>query len=242
MPKAIFVDTSRCTACRGCQVACKEWHGFGAVPTRQRGSHQNPPDLTHFNYKLVRFNEHKTDGKIQWLFFPDQCRHCTAPPCKDVADGFVKDAIIVDQPTGIVFYTETTKQLTIDQCKDITEACPYNIPRRDTDSGKLTKCDMCIDRVQANMQPSCVKTCCTGTMNFGERAAMLELAKTRLAEVKKKHPAAMLVDPESVSVIFLITEPKKMYHKYVERETETGPLTRKALFAKLARPFGSITG
>lgn len=240
MPKAIFIDTSRCTACRGCQVACKEWHGFGGVPTKQRGSHQNPPDLNPLNYKLVRFNEHKIDGKIHWLFFPDQCRHCLQPPCKDIADVYVKDAIIIDQPTGIVFYTQDTKKLTPDQCKEITEGCPYNIPRRNAETGMLTKCDMCIDRVQAGMQPSCVKTCCTGTMNFGERAEMMELAKKRLADVKKEHPAAMLVDADSLSVFFLITQPKKMYHTYVERET--GPLTRQALFAKLARPFGGIAG
>ncbi len=230
MPKAIFVDTSRCTACRGCQVACKEWKGFPAVPTRQRGSHQNPPDLTHFNYKLVRFNEHKIDGRVQWLFFPDQCRHCVQPPCKDVADVYVKDAIMKDETTGIVYCTEASKKLTIDQCKEIAEGCPYNIPRRNNDTGMLTKCDMCIDRVQAGMQPSCVKTCCTGTMNFGERDDMMALAKKTLDTVKKTQPQAMLVDADSVGVIFLITQPKKMYHKYVEREN--GPLAR-ALFARL---------
>ena len=58
MPKAFFIDTTKCTACRGCQVGCKEWKNFPAVPTKQRGTHQNPPDLTHYNFKLVRFAEH----------------------------------------------------------------------------------------------------------------------------------------------------------------------------------------
>lgn len=239
MPKAIFVDTSRCTACRGCQVACKEWKGFPAVATRQRGSHQNPPDLTPFNYKLVRFNEHKIDGKVHWLFFPDQCRHCVLPACKEMADVYVEGAIMQDQATGIVYCTDESKKLTIDQCREVTEACPYNIPRRNVDTGALTKCDMCVDRVQAGLQPACVKTCCTGTMNFGERADMVALAQKSLETVKKTHPAAMLLDMDSVGVIFLITQPKKMYHKFVERQN--GPLA-KALFARLSTMSRRVAG
>ena len=57
MPKSFLVDTSRCTACRGCQVACKEWKELPPNNTKQWGSHQNPPDLNAYNFKLVRFSE-----------------------------------------------------------------------------------------------------------------------------------------------------------------------------------------
>jgi formate dehydrogenase iron-sulfur subunit len=216
MPKAFFIDTSRCTACRGCQVACKEWHGLPAVPTRQQGTHQNPPDLNAFNYKLVRFSEHKINGKVHWLFFPDQCRHCVDPFCKGVADGYVPGAVIVDEPSGAVIYTEKTMQLTGDQCEEIRDACPHNIPRRNDETGLLTKCDMCIDRIQANMLPVCVKTCCTGAMNFGKRQQMLDLSQKRLAELKKSYPQAELMDADDVGVIFLITQPREMYSAQVD--------------------------
>jgi formate dehydrogenase iron-sulfur subunit len=240
MPKAFFVDTSRCTACRGCQVACKEWHGHKAVPTRQRGSHQNPPELTPFNYKIVHFNEHLIDDKVHWLFFPEQCRHCVSPPCKDAADAYVEGAIIVDEPTGAVLYTDKTKRLTIDQAKEIQEFCPYNIPRRDEDTGMLTKCDMCIDRVRAGMIPICVKTCCTGTMNFGERADMLKLADERLASVKKTHPKAELLDVDSLGVIYLVTQPRQMYYEFAERRAD--PLNRKQFLAKFSSPIKRMFG
>ena len=149
MPKAFFIDTSRCIACRGCQVACKEWHGLPAVPTRQRGTHQNPPDLNPFNYKLVRFTEEKIDGKVEWLFFPDQCHHCLDPSCKGAADSIAPGAIVLDKKTGAVICTDKTANLTVDQCKEIQESCPYNIPRRNEKTGLLTKCDMCIDRLRA---------------------------------------------------------------------------------------------
>ena len=70
MPKAFFIDTSRCTACRGCQIACKEWNELPANATKQSGSHQNPPDLNPNNFKVVRFNEHLEKGTDPLEFFP----------------------------------------------------------------------------------------------------------------------------------------------------------------------------
>ena len=43
--KSFLIDTTRCTACRGCQVACKNWNQNPASATKNHGSHQNPPDL-----------------------------------------------------------------------------------------------------------------------------------------------------------------------------------------------------
>ena len=240
MPKAFFIDTSRCTACRGCQVACKEWHGLPAVPTRQRGTHQNPPDLNPFNYKLVRFREEKIDGKVHWLFFPDQCRHCVDPACKGAADSYAPGAIVVDKKTGAVLYTEKTGKLTIDQCTEVREACPYNVPRRNEQTGLLTKCDMCIDRLQASLLPACVKTCCTGTMNFGERAEIFALAQERLKDVKRLHPQALLVNPNDVGAIFLVTHPNKVLPKHAERPA--GDLSRRDLLANLVSPLRRIAG
>jgi len=242
MPKAFFIDTSRCTACRGCQVACKEWHEHPPVPTLQRGTHQNPPDFTPFNFKIVRFSEHKIDGKIKWLFFPDQCRHCLVPPCKDAADAYVPGAIVRDEATGAVLYTEKCKQLTIDQAQQVRDVCPYNIPRRVEATGMLTKCDWCIDRQRAGMKPACVKTCCTGTMNFGERDEMLALARQALTKVKANHPQAQLLDEEYLSVIYLVTEPRNLYHEFAERRDRNTPMTRQAFLAMLARPVTRLRG
>jgi formate dehydrogenase iron-sulfur subunit len=77
MPKAFFIDTSRCTACRGCQIACKEWNELPPTRPSSAATHQNPPDLNVNNYKLVRFSEHMPGWRaVRWYFFPDQCRHC----------------------------------------------------------------------------------------------------------------------------------------------------------------------
>ncbi len=253
MAKCIFIDTTRCTACRACQVACKQWHGHEAVPTKQTGTHQNPPDLNPNNYKLVRFSEYKLDGHIHWLFFPDQCRHCLQPACKMTADQYVEGAIIQDEATGIVVCTGKSKELTKEQCDEVIDSCPYNIPRWDEKTGELHKCDMCIDRVQAGLIPMCVKTCCTGAMNFGEREDMLKLAEERLAQAAKEsggavekliacdpHKKCTVLDQEDLGVIYFLDQPREMYHKYAGREVK--PLNRADFLAGLTKPFRTILG
>lgn len=215
MPKTILIDTTRCTACRGCQIACKEWHDLPANETKQRGSHQNPPDLNPNNYKIVRFHEHLDDkGTVIWNFFPDQCRHCLIPICKDVADTAVPGAIIKDPKTGAVLVTEKSAQLSPEDAQAVIDACPYNIPRYDADAKRLTKCDFCIDRISNGMQPICVKTCPTGAMAFGERDEMVALAQKRLDAALERFPKAFLADMRDVSVIYLLAEEKEYYHEY----------------------------
>lgn len=253
MLKAIFVDTSRCTACRGCQVACKEWKNLPPVPTKQRGTHQNPPDLNPYNFKLVRFSEHLIDGQVHWLFFPDQCRHCLQPACKAVADQYVEGAIIQDAETGIVVCTEKTKQLTKEQCDEIIDACPYNIPRRDDATSLLTKCDMCIDRVKAGLEPMCVKSCANGAMYFGEREDMLKLAEERMAQSAKNsrseletliacdpHKNCSLLDQEDLGVIYYLEHPRELYHQYASRQIK--PVNRADFLAGLTKPLRNILG
>lgn len=214
MSKAFFIDTSRCTACRGCQVACKEWQGFGPNRTKQLGwgSHQNPPDLNPLNYKVVRFNEFKDKDRVIWNFFPDQCRHCIDPLCKLAADSFVKDAVVIDKETGAVIFTDKTKKIPLEGFLMMKEYCPYNVPRRDEKTGLINKCDMCLERIEAGQVPMCVKTCITGAMVFGERDKVLAIANERLAVVKREFPDAALLDTDSVRVIYLITHKRDMYH------------------------------
>ena len=123
MPKTFLVDTTRCTACRGCQLACKEWHDLPANHTKQLGTHQNPPDLNPNNLKIVRFHEYiNEEGNVVWNFFPDQCRHCQTPPCMDVADMSVPGAIIQDKKTGAVLATDKSAKLSEEDAQAVQEA------------------------------------------------------------------------------------------------------------------------
>jgi len=50
-------------------------------------------------------------------------------------------------------------------------------------------------------------------MNFGDRDAMLTLAKERMGALKTKYPKAQLLDADQVRTIFLIVDDPAKYHK-----------------------------
>lgn len=204
---SILVDTSKCTACRGCQIACKQWNQLPGTPTKNVGTHQNPQDFSFDTYKVVRFAEGKNgDGKAYWYFFADQCRHCMSPGCMAVAE---KNEIVQDEKTGAVLYTPKTKDIDFAATR---EGCPYDIPRQDPKTKALAKCTMCFDRITNDMVPACVKSCPTGTMAFGERDQILDMAKKRVEELKKTFPKAEAVNADDVRVIYIVTDdPKKFY-------------------------------
>ncbi len=223
--KAFFIDLTLCTACRGCQVACKQWKDLPAEVTKNWGSHQNPKDLSGTTLKLVRFKEIQPKGKdkIDWIFFPEQCRHCIDPPCLYAAE----DAIIHDEATGAVVYTEATKNADFTEIRDY---CPYDIPRQRADKVAV-KCDMCLDRVQDGKLPACVLTCPTGAMSFGDEEEIKQMAQKRLKEVLPKYPEAQLGDIDSVRVVYLFPyEPTEIFEKAV---ASVKPMTRRGLFAKI---------
>jgi formate dehydrogenase iron-sulfur subunit len=178
--------------------------------------------------------EQVIDGKLNWLFFGEQCRHCIEAPCLETAGD--PSAIYRDDKTGAIIFTANTKHLNADE---IIESCPYNIPRKAPD-GTLAKCDMCIDRVENGLPPACVQTCPTGAMNFGDRDEMLALAKKRLGEVKKKYPKAMLIDEDIVSVIYLVAYEPNLYCKNAIASNAVFDITRQMALKRLVRPLTNL--
>ena len=67
---AMLYDASKCTGCKGCQVACKQWNvlysdlGMNAFPFS--GSYQNPQDLNGSNRLVMTFKEKKSDNQLRY--------------------------------------------------------------------------------------------------------------------------------------------------------------------------------
>jgi formate dehydrogenase iron-sulfur subunit len=210
--KSIMVDTTRCTACRGCQVACKQWNGLPGTKTKQVGTYQNPQDLSADTWKLVRFSEgRRENGKPFWYFFSDQCRHCLEPPCLESLQSFAKDGGYRDEATGAVIYTAQSKKAPL---KQVVSMCPYNIPRQDPKTKVLRKCTLCFDRITNNQVPACVKSCPTGALVFGERDQILQQVATRVEELRAAFPQTKAIDADDVRVIYLVTDDPAKYHKF----------------------------
>src|SRR4030042_6223156 len=100
--KAILYDSSKCTACRGCQVACKQWWGLEGETTTNRGTYENPPDLSPDTWVKIRFNEVPRNGSIDWVFTRRACMHCTEAACVKVCP----TGALYHHPLGFVAYNK----------------------------------------------------------------------------------------------------------------------------------------
>ncbi len=182
--KAILFDSSRCSACRGCQVACKMWNNLPSTLEKNgnpwTGSYQSPMNLNGDTRLLISFNEEAGGDKgVMWSFGRRSCQHCTDAPCATVCPG---GALAKDEETGFVSVDES-KCVGCQYCKS---ACPFDVPRYHGPNSKINKCTGCLDRVEQGMQPACVTTCQPEALKFGDREEMLAIARERVAYLQGK--------------------------------------------------------
>ena len=180
MSVSILFDAAKCTACRGCQVACKQWNDLPGEATKNTGSYQNPPRLSADTWLLMQFREVENgDGGITWAFRRYACMHCHDPACVSAC------------PVGALYKTDEGPVLyRADRCigcRYCMLACPFDVPTFTWDKGLIEgavirKCNFCQDRISNGLEPACVKTCPTGALRFGERDEMIALAEDRIRE------------------------------------------------------------
>ena len=209
MGNSMFIDLTKCTGCRACQLACQKRAGLPKAEA-DTGKHQNPVDLSDKTVKLVRFSEVRPGGDPRWLFFPEQCRHCHGAPCKRAADRKDKKAVLENEASGAVLFTDRLEKRPTGL---VREACPYDIPRGHANGMGAVKCDFCFELISRGLIPACVQACRYEAMYYGEEDAMLELAEKRLCEVRGKNPGAYLGDPGNVRVLYLYFMDHRLFYQ-----------------------------
>ncbi len=180
--KAILFDTSRCTGCKGCQVACKCWNSqpspTGLNENVFTGTYQNPPDLNGHTRLVMAFSEHEGGSKgVMWAIGRRSCQHCTDAPCVSIC------------PSGCLEKNEETGMVEVHQekciaCQYCSTACPFDVPHFDGMQGKVNKCTGCPDRLEHGLSPACVATCQPNALQFGDRDEMLAIAEEQLARLQ----------------------------------------------------------
>lgn len=140
-------DQSRCTGCNACVIACKQWH-----------------DIPVGSAKWLRVYQWETgsfpDLRLRHLAIP--CYHCENPVCVTACPN---RAIRKELYYGAVLVDEAMCRGT----RRCFKACPYGSPQyTDDESGtKMSKCNMCIDRLAVGLSPICVLSCPMRALEFG---------------------------------------------------------------------------
>ena len=181
MPVGILVDTTRCTGCRGCQAACKQWNLLPGKETSFNAAMTNPTQLDAYTYNHVDFREVEYGGKFNWIFIHKRCFHCSDPACVSVCPV----AALHKTEDGPVLW-DTSKCF---GCRYCQNACPFDIPKFEWEEAwpKIQKCTFCWNRLKDGWEPACTKTCPPGALKFGERADLLAEAHQRLQDNPERY-------------------------------------------------------
>lgn len=139
-----YFNADNCIGCHACESACSEKND---VPI-------------HLAYRSVGFVEGGTYPDYQRLNISMACNHCDDPVC------------LTGCPTRA--YTKFAEYGAVLQDPDIcfgcgycTWVCPYNAPQLDPVKGEVSKCNMCVDRLEVNLKPACVAACLGNALDFG---------------------------------------------------------------------------
>jgi len=193
MAKGMFVDTSICTGCKACQVACKEWNELAPEPSHfiqnpasghllavnfTGNSYDNTGKLSATDWRHVRFIEQLNESRSEahWLFMSDSCKHCQDAGCLNACP----TNAIIRTDMGNVF----VQQDTCIGCKYCIPACPFGVISFSEQTGTVHKCTLCNDRIHNGLGTACAKACPTGSIQFGDVPDLKAKADARLAQLK----------------------------------------------------------
>lgn len=133
-----------CIGCHACEAACSE-------------KNDNP---AHLAFRSVGYVEGGSYPDFKRMNISMACNHCDNPVCMK---GCPTKAYTKHAEYGAVLQDPET----CFGCGYCTWVCPYNAPQLDPIEGKVSKCNMCVDRLEVGLKPACVSACLGNALNFG---------------------------------------------------------------------------
>ncbi|MBT1073212.1 4Fe-4S dicluster domain-containing protein [Pelotalea chapellei] len=202
--KTFLIDTTKCTGCRGCQVACKQWNQLKAEKTVffSGEGYQNPPAMTEHTFTRIKFRDYEKNGQNEFAFYKEMCMHCNEPACASVCPvgAFVKS------PEGPVIYNASR----CIGCRFCMIACPFGIPKYEWSKAfpLVKKCTGCYSRIKEGLEPACA-TACPTAITYGSREEMIKEAERRLKNRPQRYFQAIYGKEEAggTSILYLTHQP-----------------------------------
>jgi tetrathionate reductase subunit B len=202
---AMVIDIRRCVGCFSCQVSCKMENAF-------------PMDI--FGAWVLALDKGQYPD-AQRVFLPKLCNNCEGnkedkiPPCVKACPEYPKerqefitpegkkiryrDGATYKRPDGLILINNEA----CTGCGKCIEACPYGVRSfdkrivagKDKTKHGVTKCNFCQPRIDAGLEPSCVRNCVGKARVFGD----LNDPNSEVSKLIKENTTKVLKPEEKTS-------------------------------------------
>lgn len=184
-----YVDSSKCTGCKTCQISCKDEKDLPLGPKFRR-IYEYGGGVWH------KQNDNCWNQNIFSYYLSIACNHCSEPTC------------VTGCPTGAMHKRAEDGLVLVNQdlcigCRYCEMRCPYGAPQFHPEKKVMSKCDGCYERVAQGLKPVCVDSCPVRALDFddieilrqkhGAQNAIAPLPNPQLTQpnlVIKPHPDA----------------------------------------------------
>jgi len=169
MNNVIEVIISKCQGCHTCELECALTHSKSDTFI----------EALYSSERLYPRIILETDGDD---VIPMHCRHCTDAPCITVC------------PTAAMTRSGPEEPVVLDNlkcigCNACVMVCPFGIIKAVPESALLSKCDLCIDRLEEGKIPACAAACPTKAIRFTN---IKDISADRRKEVVSKFRVSMI--------------------------------------------------
>jgi len=176
---AFYFDSSACSGCKTCQVACRDKHDLGKGMLWRR-------------VYEVAGGEWRREGEawvpdIYSYYISMACNHCLNPICMHSCP----NKAIYRNDQGLVLIDEKRCM----GCHYCEWTCPYGALHYDTEKGVMTKCTLCADYIEQGKPPACV----SDYIEQGKPPACVSACPMRVLEIGELFEVRSgLMDPPSI--------------------------------------------
>lgn len=147
-----YIDSSRCSGCKTCQVSCKDKNDINVGRKFRRVYEYGGGSW------VKEGNAWQNNTFAYYLSIA--CNHCDTPAC------------VAGCPTGAMHKRKEDGLVLVNQdvcigCRYCEMRCPYGAPQYDEEKHVMSKCNGCLDRLEQGLNPVCVDSCPQRAIEFG---------------------------------------------------------------------------
>ncbi len=191
----ILYDSTRCAGCQTCEFSCAEANNLPEPVGSPEIGVIRKTDET----RRTVVNAYETSKGE--LYVKRQCMHCNEPAC---AAACLTQAMHKTIEGPVVWRGNKCMG-----CRYCMVSCPFDSPKFEYHSAnpKITKCDMCFNRLEEGKLPACVENCPAEALLFGTRRELIKEAHKRIHENPDLYVDYVYGEREAGGTSFLYLSP-----------------------------------